>query len=301
MNPSLPTTERPHPRSRELDRLSVREGIALMLEEEQRVVRAVAQQAPRIARAVEAAVAALRGGGRLFYVGAGTSGRLGVLDAAECPPTFSTPPRMVQGIIAGGTRALVRAREGIEDRPQEGAKEIRKRRVRETDMVLGISALGVTPFVLGALREAKRRGATVWLLTCNRLSDPPPFLDGMINPVVGPEILTGSTRLKAGTATKLVLNMLSTLSMVRLGKVYGNLMVDVAPHSRKLVARARRIIQEVAGVDAATAARLLRRSGRQPKVAIVMHRKRLSRRDAERLLARCGGFLREALDARSLP
>lgn len=289
------TTERCNPRSRNLDRMSVRGILRLMDAEDVKAVRAVARENAAVERAIRAAVKAFQAGGRLIYAGAGTSGRLGVLDASECPPTFSVPHTMVQGIMAGGRGALVRSKEGAEDRPEDGARAIRAKRVGQKDIVLGITAVGMTPFVAGALKEAKERGAAVWLLTCNREAKRPPYADGIIRSVTGPEVLTGSTRLKAGTATKLVLNRITTISMVLLGKVYGNLMVDVAPNSRKLVARGKRIVQEATGLPAHEAERLYERSGRNPKAAIVMAEKGCSPAEAKQRIKTCGGRIRDAL------
>lgn len=272
---ALPPTERRHPRSRTLDRLSVEAAIELMLSEDERLPAAIRQEKPKIARAVRMIARALRGGSRLFYVGAGTSGRLGVLDASECPPTFRTPPDRVQGIIAGGQRALWQSVEGAEDDAAAGARAVAGRGVRRGDVVVGIAASGRTPFVWGALAAAKDAGARTVLICFN------PALQGraarrpdlVIAPNVGPEILTGSTRLKAGTATKMILNMLSTLAMVRLGKVVSNLMVDLDPSNTKLRDRAVRIVGELTGADAERARRALEQSGWVVRAAV----KRLQR------------------------
>src|SRR5438309_1182091 len=241
-------TERANPKSRALDLLRPREIAALMNREDRRAVRAVGRVRAEIATAVNLIVAALRAGGRLFFVGAGTSGRLGVLEAAECPPTFGTPRRLVQAIMAGGRGAVFRSREGAED-DETAARRAVRARVRRGDIVVGISASGVTPFVRTALATARRRGAGTVLVTCNarglgRLAD-----QVRIAPATGPEVLAGSTRLKAGTATKLVLNTLTTASMTGLGRIYGNRMVDLEPRSAKLRERARRWMAEVAGVS----------------------------------------------------
>jgi N-acetylmuramic acid 6-phosphate etherase len=255
-------TEQRNPASMKLDKLSLRAAIKLMVDEDRKLPGAIIKEAARIERAIVYIVQAFRRGGRLFYVGAGTSGRLGVLDASECPPTFRTPAELVQGIIAGGRRALWEAVEGAEDDPAAGARATQFRGVSRKDVVVGIAASGRTPFVWGALEEAKRRGAKTVLLTFNpsvkisRAQRP----SVVIAPNVGPEILTGSTRLKAGTATKLVLNMFTTLSMVRIGKVMGNLMVDVKASNTKLRDRAIRIVQQLAGVDYECARRALQRS-----------------------------------------
>lgn len=296
--PTLPPTERAHPQATALDRMTVPQILRLMEAEDRRVVAAVATARVRtsLARLIREVVAAFRQGGRLFYVGAGTSGRLGVLDAAECPPTFSVPPTMVQGILAGGMRALVRSREGAEDRAEEGARAIRARKVGPRDVVLGITASGLTPFVRGALREASRRRARVWLLTCNPQMRPPTYLADVIALSVGPEIVAGSTRLKAGTVTKILLNRITTTAMIQLGRVYGNLMVDVSPTSRKLRSRAARIVERVTGLDGRRVEALLKSAGWSPKAAIVMEARGLSRREAEALLQRHRGQLRRVLE-----
>ena len=263
-----------------------------MLRENVRVSRAVHRALPQIRRAATCTAVLLARGGRLLFVGAGTSGRLGILEAAECPPTFRTAPSMVQAIIAGGRPSVFRSREGAED-DRTSARALIKRRVRSGDVVVGLTASGVTPFVDAALREASRRGARTILVTCH----PRPTIPAQIRIVLrtGPEVLTGSTRLKAGAATKLVLNMLTLGAMVRLGKTYGNLMVDVRPTSRKLRARALRIIQMVGGCNARAAARCLRSARGETKVAILMAARGVPLRLARRQLARAYGSLRGAL------
>ncbi len=243
----LSPTERRNPRSQHLDKLSAADAVRLMLSEEARVPRILLRHHQKLTTAVDWVARAFRRGGRLIYVGAGTSGRLGVLDASECPPTFRAPPEMVQGIMAGGEVALRRSVEGAEDDDAAGAKEIAVRQIGSKDVVLGIAASGTTPFVWGALREAKRRRATTILLCFNPFLAIPRALRPrlMIAPNLGPEVLTGSTRLKAGTATKLVLNLITTLAMVRLGKVMSNLMVDMVPSNAKLRDRAVRIVQQL--------------------------------------------------------
>jgi N-acetylmuramic acid 6-phosphate etherase len=259
----LSPTEQRNARSHNLDRLPIADAVQLMLSEEARVPRILMRWQMEIASAVELVASSFRKGGRLFYVGAGTSGRLGVLDASECPPTFRVTPKMVQGIIAGGETALRKSVEGAEDDPAAGARAIRERKISPRDVVVGIAASGTTPFVWGALAESKLRHAKTILLCFNpHLKVPRPLRPQLvIAPDLGPEVLTGSTRLKAGTATKLVLNTLTTLAMVQLGKVASNLMVDVAPTNVKLRARATRILQELAGVDEPTACRVLEQSG----------------------------------------
>ncbi len=280
-------TEQRNPASQNLDLLSTSELLRVMNAADAEIAGVVAGQTERIAALVDAI--AMRGG-RLLYVGAGTSGRLGVLDASECPPTFGVPSTLVQGIIAGGAGALTHSIEGAEDDPTPDLGEI-----SATDAVVGIAASGRTPYVLGALARAKEVGALTGCVVCVPDSEIAQAVEFPIEVVTGPEILTGSTRLLAGTATKLVLNMISTALMVRLGHVYGNLMVNVAPTNRKLEERARRIIAEVTGVSAERAGELLENSGRSVRTAIMMEKKGLSRADAEQLLARAGGRLRQAL------
>ena len=300
-------TERANRASAHLDRLDALGIAALMNREDARVVRAVARVARDIAGAVNLIVAALRSGGRLIFVGAGTSGRLGVLEAAECPPTFGTPPSLVQGIMAGGRAAVFRSREGAEDDARAGARAIRAR-ARAGDVVVGVSASGVTPFVRGALTAARRVGAKTVLVTCNKRVAARPsgagspakaprrqIVDVTIAPDPGPEVLAGSTRLKAGTATKLVLNTLTTASMARVGKVYGNRMVDVQPRSRKLRARAARLVAELGDVSPARARQLLAAANGRVPVAIVMARRRLRSAAAAEAL-RAAGSLRPALE-----
>ena len=290
-------TEERNPRSKGIDLRNVPEIIDIFLQEEETMLEAVRKQREEIAQAVEMVIDAFKGGGKLFYVGAGTSGRLGVLDASECPPTFGTAPSMVQGIIAGGYQALHRAVEGAEDHPEDGAAAIRNHCVTSRDVVIGIATGARTPFVLGALKEAHRIGAKTIFLCCT-----PPFeetreyVDHFITPIVGPEIITGSTRLKAGSATKLILNMITTISMIRLGKVYDNLMVDVQAWNLKLVDRAKRIIGELTGVDYETAGRFLSMAGGSAKTAIVMIKRKVDRETAERLLEKAEGNLRKVID-----
>lgn len=287
-------TERVNPRSRFLDRLSVIQLLRLMNREDRRVPQAVARVVPDVARAVSLIVNALQHGRRLFFLGAGTSGRLGVIEAAECPPTFNTPPSLVQAIIAGGRDAVFHSREGAEDDRRSARKEV-KRRVRASDVVVGIAASGITPFVEAGLRTAKAKRAHAVLVTCHRQAHARRLAEVVIAPQVGPELITGSTRLKAGTATKLILNMLTVATMVRLGKVHGNLMVDVRPTSKKLKARALRIIQTLAKVSAQEAARALRQARGHVKLAIVLAARQVDVATAKRLLAQHGGILRRTL------
>ena len=290
------STEQRNPNSTALDLKSTREIVRLFNEEDRKAVAAVEAEADAIAQTVEIIVAAFRRGGRLFYIGAGTSGRLGVLDASECPPTFSTDPGLVQGIIAGGDVALRSAVEGEEDKPERGAAAVRERQLTPRDVLIGIASSGRTPYVIGALKEARAIGATTICLCCV----PPPdelkaFVDHFITPIVGPEILTGSTRLKAGTATKLVLNMLTTIAMVKIGKTYDNLMVDVHASNTKLIDRSIRIVRDVTGVNAALAETTLAQADGKAKVAIVMLAKGLSATDAIALLEKHDGFLRPVI------
>ncbi len=295
------TTEQRNPNSIDIDLKSTSEIVRIFHEEDKRATAAVEAESEAIAHAIDLCVAAFRSGGRLFYVGAGTSGRLGVLDASECPPTFRTPPEMIQGIIAGGDVALRRSVEGEEDKPERGAQAIRERGLTPQDILVGIASSGRTPYVIGALKEAHASGATTIFLCC---VPPPEHLKScvthFITPIVGPEIITGSTRLKAGTATKLVLNMITTAAMIKLGKVYNNLMVDVHASNTKLVARSVRIVQTVTGVDAATAEAALTQADGRAKVAIVMLTKRVDATDAAALLEEHSGFLRSLLPPHNL-
>ncbi len=283
-------TERRNPRSVEIDRLSTLEIVDLVNAEDRRVAEAVGEERDAVARAVELAVSAFRAGGRLIYVGAGTSGRLGVLDAAEMPPTYRTDPAMVQGIIAGGPAALVRAQEGAEDHPEDGARAVDELGAGRSDFVLGIATSGTTPYVHGALRRARELGARTGFLLCTYPSEE--LLAGhdvVIAPLVGPEVITGSTRMKAGTATKMVLNTITTGAMVRLGKVYGNLMVDLQVTCQKLRDRGERILMETMAMERGEAAALLARADGHVKTALVMRGRGVGRREAERLLEEADG------------
>jgi N-acetylmuramic acid 6-phosphate etherase len=286
-------TEQRNPRTQQIDVASPDEIVALINAEDARVPAAVAAAAPETARALALAERSFRSGGRLIYVGAGTSGRLGVLDAAECPPTFGSPPEMVQGIIAGGEPALRRSVEGAEDKPDDARHAIEALGVGPHDFVLGIAASGTTPYVRAALEEAKVLGATTGFLTC---SQPPPGMpelcDVCIVALVGPEVVTGSTRMKAGTATKLILNTITTGAMIRLGKTYGNLMVDLRAWNDKLRDRSERIVMETTTLDRAAARRVLDAADGQVKLAIIMARRDVPRSEAEQLLAAHGGQLR---------
>jgi N-acetylmuramic acid 6-phosphate etherase len=289
-------TERRNPRTADIDLAEPLEIVDLINAEDRTVADAVATQRAQIARAIELAERSFRAGGRLFYVGAGTSGRLGVLDASECPPTFGTDPEMVQGIIAGGTPALTRSQEGAEDVAVDGASAMDERAVGEKDFVVGIAASGTTPYVHGALERAMARGARTALIACS----PPPVdlavkVDVAIVPITGPEVLTGSTRMKAGTATKLVLNTITAGAMIRLGKTFGNLMVDLRAMSQKLVDRGERIVMEVCGLERGEARRLIDEGAGSVKTAIVMHLGRMTREEAERALEREGGVIRRVV------
>jgi len=293
---NLPTTEKRNPRSAGVDRMSTLEIVDLINSEDRTVPQAVGSQRERIAEAIDAIVERFLAGGRLFYVGAGTSGRLGVLDASECPPTFGVKPSMIQGIIAGGKRALVRSIEGAEDHPDDGAKAIDKRRVSSKDVVVGLAACGLTPFVRGALQRARRIGAKTICVTCAPEAVGVIPAEIVINPVVGPEIVTGSTRMKAGTATKLVLNTLTTTAMIKLGKVYGNLMVDLRAVNNKLRDRSVRIVMELTGLSRARARALLKRADERLKPAVVMHFRNVDLQGATRILNECNQSLRKAIE-----
>jgi N-acetylmuramic acid 6-phosphate etherase len=288
-------TEQPNPASESIDALSTSQMLGIINAEDQKVAAAVAAEIPAIARAVDTIVSALQQGGRVFYIGAGTSGRLGVLDAAECPPTFSVPPEMFQGIIAGGESALARATETTEDDPAIGARDLAARGFLAQDVLVGIAASGRTPYVLGAIGAARRMGAKTISITCTPDSELAAAVDISIAPLPGPEIVAGSTRMKAGTATKLVLNMLSTAACIRLGYVYGNLMVNVQPKNSKLIDRARRIIARATGATYEQAGELLAASGNNVRTAIVMGKLGLNREQAETRLAQAGGRISEAL------
>ena len=291
---SLPT-EAINPVSLAVDKAPVRDIIDMMLNEDRKVIAAVQKERERIAHGVEIITQGLRKGGRLIFVGAGTSGRLGVVEASEMPPTFGTSPTLVQAIMAGGQGAVFRAKEGIEDNYEEGARSIARLRLGRKDVVIGVSASGMTPFVRGGLTRARKAGAKIIFVTCWPGSELQNFVDLQIAPAVGPEIIAGSTRLKAGTATKMVLNMLTTTSMVKLGKTYGNLMVDVQTGSEKLRDRARRIIGIVTGVDYDTADALLRRAKWNVKAAIVMQKAGLTLPQALKRLRKADDSVREAI------
>jgi N-acetylmuramic acid 6-phosphate etherase len=290
-------TEQRNPRTGRIDALPVEEIIDLINREDATIAGAVGAEKPKIARAVNLLVDRLQKGGRMFFIGAGTSGRLGVLEAAELPPTFDTPATLAQAIMAGGPECVWASKEGAEDDEADGARQLRIRAVEALDAVVGITASGVTPFVLGALAEARRKGAARILVSCNRRGVPRDAADVHIAPIIGPEAITGSTRLRAGTATKMILNLLTVTTMIRLGKVYENLMVDLQVRSDKLFARAKRIVSALGEIPEADATRALKKSGGSAKVAIVMARRKVAREEAERLLRESGGMLRGALES----
>ncbi|PJF23136.1 MAG: N-acetylmuramic acid 6-phosphate etherase [Phototrophicales bacterium] len=289
-------TEQPNPKTQDIDRLTTLEIVQRINEEDHGVAQAVQQVLPQIAQAVDAVVERLQQGGRMIYIGAGTSGRLGVLDAVECVPTFNAPPGLIIALIAGGEQALTQAVEGAEDDPQAGVDDLKRVNLTEKDVVVGIAASGRTPYVLGAVRYADTLGALTVGIACNV---PAPLLDIVDIPIgvtVGAEVITGSTRMKAGTAQKLILNMLSTATMIKRGKVYGNLMVDVQVTNEKLAQRAVRIVQQVTKLDEATARDLLHRANNQVKAAIVMHFRAVDYQTACRILDDHDGFLRPIID-----
>ena len=289
-------TEQRNPRSARIDTLSSAEIVDLINAEDRIVADAVAREREAVARTIDLVVEAFKRDGRLIYVGAGTSGRLGVLDAAEMPPTFGTEPSMVQGIIAGGFEALVRSQEGAEDRPRDGARAVDARDVGPADFVLGIATSGTTPFVHGALDRARERGARTGILLC---TPPSPRLkeahDVVIAPLVGPEVVTGSTRMKAGTATKMVLNIITTGAMIRIGKVFGNLMVDLQATCEKLQDRGERILMTVLGLERPESTALLEESDGHVKTALLMRRCGVGREEAARMLREAGGVLARIL------
>ncbi len=290
-------TEQSNPASQNLDQCSALEIVEIFNQEDAKTVAAIAQAKQPLALAIDLTANALRDGGRLFYIGAGTSGRLGVLDAAECPPTFCTPPELVQGILAGGASALIKSSEGLEDLPEDGAAAMVSHGIVENDVVVGITAGGTTPYVHGALAAARERGAKTVFIACVPADQVPAAVDVDIRLITGPEVLAGSTRLKAGTVTKLALNILSTGVMVRLGKVYGNRMVDVAVTNLKLEDRALRILGDLADLSREDAAALLEKSDRSVKLALMMHWTGLDKIQSQSLLDQNQGILRDAVAA----
>lgn len=290
-------TEQTHPSARDLDSLPIPQILSILNSADAQVPDAVAQEIPRIAAAVEAIARAIEHGGHLVYLGAGSSGRLGVLDASECPPTFNVSPDLVRGIMAGGEAALSRSSESSEDDPDAGARDLLASGFGAGDVLVGIAASGRTPYVLGAVAQARALGAITCGISCTADSELSRAVDYPIEPKPGPEVLAGSTRLRAGTATKLVLNLLTTGAMIRLGKVHGNLMVDVRATNAKLRDRAERIVMAAAGATRPQAKRLLAAANGQAKLAILMHQARLNAANAQALLAASDGVLSKAMEA----
>ncbi|MDX1548060.1 MAG: N-acetylmuramic acid 6-phosphate etherase [Rhodothermales bacterium] len=294
-------TEQRNPASMRIDTASTSEILEIINTEDHLVPIAVRREIPYIAQAVEIVVAAFRQGGRLFYSGAGTSGRLGILDASECPPTFGTPPELVQGLIAGGREAVFRSQEGAEDVEEHGARDLDAAGLTPADVVCGIAASRRTPYVVGAVRHARALGCKTLFITCNPRSEFDLEVDVAMCPVVGPEVVMGSTRMKSGTAQKLVLNMLTTASMIRLGKVYQNMMVDLQMTSKKLEERSKRTVMAVTGLDYTAASRVLETAEGHVKTALVMILADVSVKEARRRLEAAGGFVRAALEGDPAP
>ena len=292
---STKITEQQNPNSMNIDSMDIGEILRIINNEDEKIAMAVKKAIPQIQLFVESLVVSLWNGGRLFYVGAGTSGRLGVLDASECPPTFRTNPEMVQGIIAGGDKALKNSVEGAEDSDKKGANSIMEKDVNGNDVVLGISANGNAPFIHGALIESKSRGAVTGILMCNSPMDKD-YIDHVISVIVGPEVITGSTRMKAGTATKLVLNMITTTTMIKLNKTYGNLMVDLTACNDKLWDRGARIISQITNLNYENSLKLLERADGEVKMAIVMEAIKCSKDEAKDKLNSMNGSLSQVLD-----
>ena len=293
----IPVTEQRNPASYQIDTKSTAEILAIINQEDKKVPDAVARAIPQLTKLIDRAVEVFKNGGRLFYLGAGTSGRLGVLDASECPPTYGVSPDMVQGFIAGGDAALRRSIEGAEDDEQHGIDQLCSVRFSSADMLIGITASGSAPYVLGALRYARSIGSPVGAISCNKDSLTFDIADYPIYLPVGPEIITGSTRMKAGTAQKLALNMITTTAMIRLGKVYNNFMIDLMPVNAKLVERSKRLINEITGCGEAHAAQLFEASGGKIRTAVVMASLHIQKDEAEALLKQGSGNINSALDA----
>ncbi|KZS45499.1 N-acetylmuramic acid 6-phosphate etherase [Paenibacillus glucanolyticus] len=293
------TTEQPHEHTQNIDQLSSEQIMILINNEDSLITETIRDQIPLIARAADLVVEAFENGGRLFYIGAGTSGRIGILDASECPPTYGTDPSMVQGLIAGGFRAVKEAIEGAEDSEELGAQDINENGISKKDVVIGIAASGRTPYVLGAMRRAKELGAVVVGLCNNYESPMHQYADFVIEAVVGPEVIMGSTRMKAGTSQKLILNMLTTTAMIRIGKVYKNLMVDLNPSNNKLVHRAKRIITLATGASEEEVEKAYHEAGAHVKTAIVMLLANVSAAEASTLLDGTRGFVRGAIDLKA--
>lgn len=290
------TTEQRNNRSGNIDQLSTLEIIKLMNDEDRTVANAVEEVLPQIEKAIESIYETLKNNGRLFYIGAGTSGRLGVLDAAECPPTFCTPPELVQAIMAGGETAMFTAVEGAEDSPEQAAKDLENKGFTKSDILVGIAASGRTPYVIGALQYAQKLGAGTVSLACNQNAEISKYADHKIEVVVGPEVLSGSTRLKAATAQKMILNMLSTTTMIKLGKVYDNLMVDLHASNLKLIERSKRIVMEITGVTYEEAGNALNQTNHKVKPAIVMIMAGVSVDKANEAIEQANGFTRQAIE-----
>lgn len=290
-------TEQRNPRSEDIDMATTREILEIINTEDALVPAAVGEELPYIAQAVDLVVDAFKSGGRLMYVGAGTSGRLGILDASECPPTFGTPPELIRGIIAGGREAVFRSQEGAEDIGQNGRRDLEAEGVKPADVVCGIAASRRTPYVVGAVTYARAIGCRTLFVTCNPRSEFDLDVDVAICPVVGPEVVMGSTRMKAGTAQKLVLNMITTASMIRMGKVYHNMMVDLQMTSKKLVERSKRVVMMVTGVDYDEASAALAEADGHVKTALVMLLGSVPADEARLRLERTGGFVRTAIEA----
>jgi N-acetylmuramic acid 6-phosphate etherase len=295
VNLSALVTEQRNLKSTNIDQMSTIEIVSMMNDEDKTVAQSVEKVLPQIAAAIDVIHNALQAGGRLIYVGAGTSGRLGVLDAAECPPTFCTPPELVQGLIAGGERAMFKAVEGAEDDRSLAQKDLQNRSLSDKDVVVGIAASGRTPYVIGALEFAKSTGAATIALSCNQNARISEYADHHIEVVVGPEVLTGSTRLKAGTAQKMVLNMLTTATMIKLGKVYDNLMVDLHATNEKLIERSRRIITTITGVSYEEATDVLNETSQSVKPAIIMIEAGVSYTEAKQALEKNHHLVRNAI------
>jgi N-acetylmuramic acid 6-phosphate etherase len=289
-------TEARNPNTMDIDRLSTLDMLTRMNQEDQKIADAVYKVIPAVADAVDRITETIKRGGRLFYIGAGTSGRLGILDASECPPTFGTDPELVQGIIAGGTQAVFSAVEGAEDSENDGREDLRNRNLTEKDAVVGISASGRTPYVIGGLEYAKKIGCVTVAISCNPDSVIAGIADIAVTPLVGPEVIMGSSRLKAGTAQKMVLNMISTGVMIRLGKVYSNLMVNLAPTNQKLVGRSKRIVHLATGRSMDEVEAAMKQSGNDVKAAIVMLKANVNFEEAKERLSRVDGIVSKALE-----
>ena len=295
-NISILTTELRNPKTMNIDNMSTIEILRIINEEDQKVALAVNQVLPQIEVTIEAVVQSFQKGGKLFYVGAGTSGRVGILDAVECPPTYSTPPEMVQAVMAGGAQAMEKAAEGAEDQEEQGAKDLEVRDLTEIDVVIGIAASGRTPYVAGALKYARQIGAKAISLTSNENSIISQFADIKIEVATGPEVVTGSTRMKAATAHKMILNMISTTAMIKIGKVFENLMVDLHVSNKKLEQRAQNIVSTITGVSIEEAEESLKQSNYEVKPAIVMIKTGVNYEKAKELIKQANGFVREAIN-----